>query len=92
MRVCMLVADKMRVATPGLGLIVAAMKLNRAVIASALLLAAGFLAGCSGINSGYSVSPATFLLPGLLQVTPPAPAIDATAPALAPATQIARLD
>jgi hypothetical protein len=30
---------------------------------AALLLA--FLAGCSGINTGYGVSPASFLIPGL---------------------------
>jgi hypothetical protein len=29
-------------------------------------------AGCSGINTGTSVSPATFLLPGLMQADPPA--------------------
>ena len=28
-------------------------------------------AGCSGINASKSVSPATFLLPGLLQADPP---------------------
>ncbi len=28
-------------------------------------------AGCSGINASKSVSPATFLLPGLLQTDPP---------------------
>lgn len=28
-------------------------------------------AGCSGINTTQSVSPATFLLPGLLQANPP---------------------
>ena len=28
-------------------------------------------AGCSGINAGQSISPATFLLPGLLKVDPP---------------------
>jgi hypothetical protein len=28
-------------------------------------------AGCSGINAGGSVSPATFLLPGLMKADPP---------------------
>jgi hypothetical protein len=38
------------------------------------LLGAGLLtlvAGCSGINMSPSVSPATFLLPGLLKADPP---------------------
>jgi hypothetical protein len=30
-------------------------------------------AGCSGINVSKSISPATFLLPGLLQADPPPP-------------------
>jgi hypothetical protein len=68
------------------------MKLNRAVIASALLLAAVLGSGCSGINASHSVSPATFLLPGLIQVAPPEPAVGDTVPATAPVTQIARLD
>jgi hypothetical protein len=37
---------------------------------AALLAAIGI--GCSGINSGYSVSPATFLVPGLMKAEPPA--------------------
>jgi len=28
-------------------------------------------AGCSGINSRQSISPASFFLPGLIQVNPP---------------------
>jgi hypothetical protein len=31
------------------------------------------VAGCSGINASHSVSPASFFLPGLLQVEPPSP-------------------
>jgi hypothetical protein len=31
-----------------------------------------FGAGCSGINAGTSVSPASFFLPGLLKADPPA--------------------
>ena len=38
-------------------------------IACVALLALG--AGCSGINMSPSVSPATFLLPGLLKADPP---------------------
>jgi hypothetical protein len=41
----------------------------------AILLAGA--AGCSGINGSQSVSPASFFLPGLLQVTPP-PALEGT--------------
>jgi hypothetical protein len=36
----------------------------------ALLMMA--VAGCSGINAGGSVSPATFFLPGLMKADPPA--------------------
>ena len=32
------------------------------------------VAGCSGINAGTSVSPATFILPGLMKADPPAAA------------------
>jgi hypothetical protein len=38
-------------------------------------------AGCSGINAGHSVSPASFFLPGLLRNDAPT-----NAPALAPET------
>ena len=44
-------------------------KTTRLVLVPALLLLAG--AGCSGINASKSVSPATFLLPGLLKAEPP---------------------
>jgi hypothetical protein len=30
------------------------------------------VAGCSGINTGASVSPASFFLPGLMKADPPA--------------------
>jgi hypothetical protein len=30
-----------------------------------------FSAGCSGINAGTTVSPASFFLPGLLKANPP---------------------
>ncbi|MEI6077424.1 MAG: hypothetical protein WCS94_17715 [Verrucomicrobiota bacterium] len=39
-------------------------------LAMFVALAAGG-AGCGGVNAGQSVSPASFLLPGLMQVTPP---------------------
>jgi len=34
-------------------------------------------AGCGGINASQSVSPASFLLPGLMQATPP-PTLECT--------------
>jgi hypothetical protein len=34
---------------------------------------AAWLTGCSGVNSSYGVSPATFLMPGLLRIEPPRP-------------------
>jgi len=43
-------------------------KILRLSICAALVLLG---AGCSGINVTKSVSPATFLLPGLLQADPP---------------------
>jgi len=44
--------------------------------------------GCSGINASKSVSPASFFLPGLMQVSPPGnPAVPVgTVPALAAET------
>lgn len=36
-----------------------------------LMVVALFSSGCSGINAGTSVSPATFLLPGILKAEPP---------------------
>jgi hypothetical protein len=35
-----------------------------------LLALVPLIAGCSGVNAGGSVSPATFLLPGLMQNEP----------------------
>jgi hypothetical protein len=39
-----------------------------------LMASALFLTGCGGINATGSVSPATFLLPGIMMNTMPAPA------------------
>jgi hypothetical protein len=36
-----------------------------------LMMLALFGVGCSGINAGASVSPATFLLPGIMKAGPP---------------------
>lgn len=41
----------------------------------ALVLLAALAAGCSGINARKSVSPLDFILPGLLQNSPPPPVI-----------------
>jgi hypothetical protein len=46
-------------------------------------------AGCSGINTTQSISPATFLLPGLLQADPPPTHPDRILPAAAPLTEAA---
>jgi hypothetical protein len=43
-------------------------KILRFITCTALLLLG---AGCSGINMSKSISPATFLLPGLLKADPP---------------------
>jgi len=47
-------------------------------------------AGCSGINTTQSVSPATFLLPGLLQADPPPAHPDRVLPADEPLTEVAQ--
>jgi hypothetical protein len=56
-------------------------KILHLAICGAALLAA---AGCSGINTSQSVSPATFLLPGLMKADPspahPGPVAPATVP------------
>jgi hypothetical protein len=52
-------------------------KILRLTLAATLLSLAGI--GCSGINASQSVSPATFLLPGIMKNDAPAPA-----PALTP--------
>ena len=46
-------------------------------------------AGCSGINTGTSVSPATFFLPGLLKADPPS-ATNAPVAVSAPVPTIAQ--
>jgi hypothetical protein len=47
-------------------------------------------AGCSGINMTKSISPATFLLPGLLQNDTPPPPPDPTLPAVGQPQQVAQ--
>jgi hypothetical protein len=57
-----------------------------ATFGSGLLLGAG----CSGINASKSISPATFLIPGLLQVDPPPAHPDRVLPAEEPSTEAAQ--
>ena len=47
-------------------------------------------AGCSGINASKSISPADFLLPGLLQADPPPAHPDRVLPAAEPSTNAAQ--
>jgi len=54
----------------------------------AVLLLLG--AGCSGINATKSVSPASFLLPGLLQNDPPPARPDESLPAVEPLPLVAQ--
>ncbi|MGH7993859.1 MAG: hypothetical protein ACREDQ_10105 [Limisphaerales bacterium] len=52
------------------------MRLNWNFLWLAMLTASAlFLSGCGGINATGSVSPATFLLPGVMMNTVPAPAM-----------------
>jgi hypothetical protein len=56
-----------------------------------LLPALSFLgAGCSGINTSGSASPATFLLPGLLKADPPPAKSEPTLPAVGLGTEVAQ--
>ena len=48
-------------------------------------------AGCSGINVTKSVSPATFLLPGLLKADPPKEDPNRDIPSEGPVTQVAQI-
>ena len=47
-------------------------------------------AGCGGINVSKSISPASFLLPGLLQADPPAANPDRALPAAEPVNEVAQ--
>ncbi len=53
------------------------------------LLALLGCAGCSGINSQQSVSPSTFLLPGLMQAKPPPAPSEPELPGPATVPQVA---
>lgn len=66
-------------------------KLNSKVALVVILTGSALLgAGCSGINASQSVSPASFILPGLLKVEPQTSEPDEPLPAVAPAAQFAR--
>jgi hypothetical protein len=62
--------------------------LRLAVLIPVLVLAG---AGCSGVSTSQSVSPATFLLPGLLQADPPAGYPELMLPGNEPSEEVARL-
>jgi len=48
------------------------------------------LAGCGGLTASKSISPASFLLPGLLQAVPQPPQPDSTIPTVEPGPEIAQ--
>jgi hypothetical protein len=62
------------------------------LITSAVLL--GWIAvtavGCSGINTSYGISPASFFLPGLMQNAPPEPSPFDVTTNVAPSTILAQ--
>ncbi|MGA2660900.1 MAG: hypothetical protein ABSH34_25740 [Verrucomicrobiota bacterium] len=68
------------------------MRLNWKVLRLAALIPALVLvgAGCSGISASQSVSPATFLLPGLLKADPPPAHGDLVLPGNEPAGELAQ--
>lgn len=61
---------------------------GKALLAGAWLALLGM--GCGGFSGSHSVSPATFLLPGLIKNQPPPPA-DNPAPHLEPTNWVAQL-
>lgn len=60
--------------------------LGLTILASTLVV---LVSGCSGINTSHSVSPASFILPGLMRVDPP-PAPDAEVPSVADPVVVAQ--
>jgi len=48
------------------------------------------LAGCGGFTASKSISPASFLLPGLLQAVPQPPPADSTLPTVESGPEIAQ--
>ncbi|MGA2867238.1 MAG: hypothetical protein ABSF95_22395 [Verrucomicrobiota bacterium] len=67
------------------------MKLNWKILRLALIPALALLgAGCGGLQASHSISPATFLLPGLMQADPPAAQPDQARPAAEPCRELAQ--
>jgi len=62
----------------------ARMKLGRVLCVGLVSAAAVLMTGCGGVNATGTVSPATFLLPGLMRKTP-----EAKPPGAMPAPQVA---
>ncbi|HEY5910973.1 MAG TPA: hypothetical protein VJA21_10265 [Verrucomicrobiae bacterium] len=61
------------------------------VLGFACIPAAALLcAGCSGINASKSISPATFLLPGLMKADPPPASPERALPVIGPGTEVAQ--
>ncbi|HLH57021.1 MAG TPA: hypothetical protein VKY92_25805 [Verrucomicrobiae bacterium] len=46
--------------------------------------------GCGGLSATKSISPASFLLPGLIQATPPPAHPESTLPQAEPGTEVAQ--
>jgi hypothetical protein len=65
---------------------------RKAFPGTVVLLLAAFGAGCSGINTSHSISPATFLLPGLIQAEPRKSVPIADAPVPGAPLQVASAD
>lgn len=63
----------------------APMKLGRVLCVGLVSAAAVLMTGCGGVNATGSVSPATFLLPGLMHKAP-----EAKPPGTLPAPQVAQ--
>jgi hypothetical protein len=49
-----------------------------------------FVAGCGGLTASKSISPASFLLPGLMQASPQPAHPESTLPAVEPGTEVAQ--
>jgi hypothetical protein len=62
-------------------------KILRLMFLPALLFA---VAGCGGLSATKSISPASFLLPGLIQAAPQPVHPDSTLPAVEPGTEVAQ--
>jgi hypothetical protein len=61
--------------------------LLRLVACASLLVCA---AGCGGFSASQGISPATFLLPGLMKADPPQPSPELALPAAEPGIKVAQ--